>query len=365
MKGTGPNPVKQQLVAAVKAGQELDLSGCPEHTLPASDLRDILCDHSVAEPGARVRLRGAVIEGDLDLSQVKTSMTLNLINCQLTKICLGGASLPRFTLRSDRGRSRWLQEIRVLRSLIGKEPALITALLFSFVVIKVIWIARGDIPTALGVFDSAGLATVIAGGLLSAFPLISAVVLGIAAFELSRTVSFTKNSPIIRAPDKSLWVIGLAAAVGCFFLTPWPIMVYGAGLGLLSGVALRFASKVRIKAKAKKGLGIAASVVLLIASSFLVLNPLLYAVWLPHEKLTLRGQPQMVGYVLSDSNGWVSLLRTGERRIYRFRSEDVTARALCKTGSFSMPGAPSWYNSPSSLWNKLPLGESKTLTSCR
>ena len=72
----------------------------------------------------------------------------------------------------------------------------------------------------------------------------------------------------------------------------------------------------------------------------------------------------MVGYVLSDSNGWVSLLQTGERRIYRFRSEDVTARALCEAGSFSMVGAPSWYNSPSSLWNKLPLGESKTLTSC-
>jgi hypothetical protein len=363
MKGTGPNSVKQQLVAAVKAGQELDLSGCTERTLSASDLRDLLSDRSVAEPGARVRLRCAVIEGDLDLSQIKTSMTLNLIDCQLTKICLGGASLPRFTLRSDPGKSRWLQEARVLRGLMGKEPALITALLFSFVVIKVIWIARGDIPTALGVFDSAGLATVIAGGLLSVFPLISAVVLGIAVFELSRSVSFTKTFPFISAPDKSFWVIGLAATVGCFFLTPWPIMVYGAGLGFLSGVAWRFASKVR-NAKVKKGLGIAASVALLIAFSFLVLNPLLYAVWLPHEKLTLRGQPQMVGYVLSDSNGWVSLLRTGERRIYRFRSEDVTARALCEAGSFSMLGAPSWYNSPSSLWNKLPLGDSKTLTSC-
>jgi hypothetical protein len=359
MKGTGPNPVKQQLVAAVKAGQELDLSGCPERTLPASDLRDILSDHSVAEPGACVRLRGAIIEGDLDLSQVKTSMSLNLIDCQMTKICLGGASLPRFTLGSDPGRSRWLQEIRVLRGL-GKEPALITALLFSFVVVKVIWIARGDIPTALGVFDSAGLATVIAGGLLSALPLISAVVLGIAVFELSRGGSFAK-----RAPDKSFWAIGLAAAVGCFFLTPWPVMVSGVFLGLLSSLAVWLVSKVKKKAKARKSLGIAASVALIILSLIFVLNPLLYAVWLPHEILTLPGRHHSaVGYVLSDSNGWVSLLETRERRIRIFPSGDVKARALCTTRSFSMLGAPSWWNSANSLWNMLPLGKSGTIRSC-
>lgn len=92
MEGTGLNPVEQQLVAAVKAGDELDLSTCPkgERTLRASVLRDILRDHAVAEPGAGVRLRSAVIEGDLDLSQVETTMTLELTNCQVTRICLGG-----------------------------------------------------------------------------------------------------------------------------------------------------------------------------------------------------------------------------------------------------------------------------------
>jgi hypothetical protein len=359
MKGNGPNPVKQQLVTAVKAGQELDLSGCPERTLPASDLRDILSDHSVAEPSACVRLRGAIIEGDLDLSQVTTSMSLNLINCQLTRICLGGTSLPRFTFGSDPERSRWLQGIRALRGL-GKEPALITALLFGFVVIKVIWIARGDIPTALGVFDSAGLATVIAGGLLSALPVISAVVLGIAVFELSGGRPFTK-----RAPDKSFWVIGLAAAVGCFFLTPWRIMVSGVILGLLSRLAVCLVSKVKKKAKVRKRLGLAASFALIILSLLLVLNPLLYAVWLPHEILTLPGRHHSaVGYVLSGSNGWVSLLETRERRIRIFPSEDVKARTLCTTRSFSMLGSPSWWNGADSLWNMIPLGKSGTIRSC-
>jgi len=83
-------------------------------------------------------------------------------------------------------------------------------LLFGFVVIKVIWMARGDIPTTLGVFNSAGLATVIAGGLLSAFPLISAIVLGLATFELSRTWLSVRT--FLR--DTFVVMIGLAAAVG-------------------------------------------------------------------------------------------------------------------------------------------------------
>jgi hypothetical protein len=102
-----------------------------------------------------------------------------------------------------------------------------------------------------------------------------------------------------------------------------------------------------------------------ISALLLVLNPLLYAVWLPHEILTTaKPGPQQVGYVLSDSNGWVSLLKSGERRIYRFRSEDVTARRLCRARSFSMPFAPLWFNNPSPLWNIITPGESKKLPSC-
>jgi hypothetical protein len=122
--------------------------------------------------------------------------------------------------------------------MIGKESALITALLFGFVVIKVVWIARGDIPTALGVFDSAGLAMVVVGGFLSAFPLISAIVLGLAMFELSKTCNRKKTFPFIKLSDRPVGVIAVVAAVGCFFLAPWPIMAFstliGPGMGFLS-----------------------------------------------------------------------------------------------------------------------------------
>ena len=350
-----------RLADAVKTGDELDLSGCsePDRTLRADVLRKILLSPAAAEPGAGVRLRGAVIEGDLDLSQVKTTTTVNLTDCQVTRICLGDQSLRRFALHADAGTSRWIKEAPVLWGRIGNQPVFITALLFGFVVIKVVWIARGDIPTALGVFNSAGLATVIAGGLLSAFPVVSAVALGLAAFKLVSSQPFSKAFPFVRLSDMPVWLTGLAAAVGCFFLTPWPIMAFGAIIGAVAGGAVLLASKMGVKAKSRRG--IAGILALSIASLILVLNPLLYAVWLPHETLTLTKQSQqsMTGYVLSDSNGWVSLLQTGVRRIYWFPSQDVLARNLCRARSFSMLGAPGWYSNPSPLWNIVAPEESR------
>ena len=132
-------------------------------------------------------------------------------------------------------------------------------------------------------------------------------------------------------------------------------MASGAVAGLISSVAAWAASKPKKSmSDRRKWIGAIGRVgawgIVGILSFFFVLNPLLYAVWLPHEILTLAKRmptlakqgprPRvMVGYVLSDSNGWVSLLRTGERRIYRFRSEDITARVLCRARSFSMPFA--------------------------
>jgi hypothetical protein len=359
-----------ELVAAVKAGEELDLSARAEvgQMVPASNLRDILERRIVDERGAgAIRLRGAVIVGDLDLSHIRTGMTVELTNCQVTRICLNGASIRRFTVReTDPEKPRWLETAHEWRGRIGKESALITALLFSYVVIKVVWIARGDIQTALGIFNSAGLASVIAGGLLSALPLISAATLGVATFQLSKSWPFIKAFPFIRRRDTTVWILELAAASACFFLTPWPIMAAGALLGFVSGCAvhvirakrlfclrLKWLGKHDWRAKAVKVAGIAS---LALVSLVVVVNPLLYAVWLPHETLTLakpHGQ-LMVGHVLSDSNGWISLLRTKERHIYRFRSENVTARVLCTAKQpMPMPYVPDLIKSPSPLYRIL------------
>jgi hypothetical protein len=220
MKETMLNAAERRLVAAVRAGDELDLSASPEEerTLRASVLREILLGGVRGEPGqSGLRLRGAVVEGDLDLSDVPASMTLDLTKCQVARICRRDANPVPIAGKSDAPGRGWPREVSSLPGRISMGQYL-TALLFAFVVIKVVWIARGDIPTALGVFDSAGLATVIVGGLLSTLPLISAVALGWAAFQISRHRSSDRKF----LHDTSAWLWLSAAAGACFFLTPWP-----------------------------------------------------------------------------------------------------------------------------------------------
>jgi hypothetical protein len=380
-------PAELRLVAAVKAGEEVDLSACPERerTLRASVLREILLSHvgDKQSPGG-VRLRGAVIDGDLDLSDVPEAVTVDLISCQVTRICLHGANSSPIAGKTDAKRPGWLGVVVRSSKSIGMWQ-FITILAFAFVVVKVIWIARGDIPTALGVFNSAGLVTVIAGGLLSALPLISAAALGLAVFEIikswllayrARLQPAGRRGRIRRAlntfpRDTLAWAGFSAAAVACFVLAPWPVMASGVFIGLISGIAAAWAaSRTKKPTNGRKWIRRIIKVgtwgILGILSFLLVLNPLLYAVWLPHETLTLPNSSpdSMVGYVLSDSNGWISLLRSGDRKIYRFRMEDVTARTLCSERSFSVPNALSWFNSSRPLMNLLIPGEGKALKAC-
>jgi hypothetical protein len=386
MERTAMRPAELRLVAAVKTGEEVDLSACPERerTLRASVIREILLSHveNKQSPGG-VRLRGAVIDGDLDLTGIPEAVAVDLISCQVTRICLQGANPSLIAGGKDAERPEFLRVVSRLPDRIGMWQ-FITILAFAFVVIKVIWIARGDVPTALGVFNSAGLVTVIVGGLLSALPLISAAALGLAMFEIinswlsaDRACLQPAGGPgrIRRALHKFprdifVWAGFSAAAVACFVLAPWPVMASGAFIGLISGISWAASKTKKSTNNRRKWIGVVIRIgtwgVVGILSFLLVLNPLLYAVWLPHETLTLpNSRPHsMVGYVLSDSNGWISLLRTGERRIYRFRMEDVTARTLCSAGSFSMPFAPSWFNTPRPLLNLLIRGEGKALEAC-
>jgi hypothetical protein len=187
--------------------------------------------------------------------------------------------VPLDVHRDAQSEKWWLDGAVKVRRAIRNEPALISALLFGFVVIKVIYIAHGDIQTALGVFNSAGLATVLVGGLLSSFPLVSAVALGLATFKL------------ISQWDAIMGTIWLVTVVSCLVLTPWPIMVLSAALGFGFGCAAR-KRKSEEQSHTRKIARYVTLIALSVVSLILVLNPLLYGVWLPHEELTLGKQPR-------------------------------------------------------------------------
>lgn len=374
MMDAGLSPSEQRLVAAANAGAVLDLTAStdPEKTLRAGIIREILLGRYADQAGVgRVQIRGACIEDDLDLTGIQTGATVEFRNCQISRILPDNAAIPRLVLDlgGRQAKIKWLGTLGAINKTAAKNAALVTAFLFAFIIIKVFYIAHGNTETALGVFNSAGPTTVIVGALLSVFPLISALLLALALFELSRGAPFVKAPPFIRRDYDAVWVILLVAAVACLFLTPWPIMVTSVILGLASGFVLRLSSITERLKKLwlKLALTCMGWVFLLLFFVVFILNPVMYAVWLPHEILTFSngGSPE-AGYVLSDSNGWVSQLRSGQRRIYRYRSEDVTSRTLCRGGQSlpSMPFVPNSLTSPDSLWQTIYPSSTKKLPKC-
>src|SRR5215469_16827409 len=274
---------ERQLVAAAKAGRPLDLSGRRKwgRTVRATVLRGIfLGDFADESCAGSVRLRGAFIEGDLDLANIHTSLDAELTDCYFTRVQFDRAIFLRLTrhevsVGEVTGEKAGFGAFDTIWKTITKEPALLTVLLSAFVVIKVIYVAQGNIQTALGVFSSAGVPSVIAGGLLSALPLFSATVLGLASFEFAWTLRNSRVAPLTRRQAVVLRAIWVAAATTCILLTPWAILASSLALGAAFGFAVRMATRIhRVLFKE------AIFILLSVASVYLVINPLLYAVWL-------------------------------------------------------------------------------------
>ena len=115
-----PNDVEQALLDRVVAGDVLDLEGGavadrpidattirswkswrPERTIRATIIRNILLGRLAADPDPHgVRLRGARIEGTLDLENLTSTIPIELTECLLTDgVIARSANLPAVTLR--------------------------------------------------------------------------------------------------------------------------------------------------------------------------------------------------------------------------------------------------------------------------
>jgi hypothetical protein len=235
--------------------------------------------------------------------------------------------------------------LRSLRNSIPTSVA-VTSFLFAFLAIKVLWVAHGDVPTALGVFGSSPPTTVVVGGLLSGISILVAATLGIIFF-------FVLTEPL----SKRAITVMLLATIGCAFLTPWKVAALSAFLGIAAGL---------VKRCKRRNVAFAGLLILGLAAIVLISPALMDAVWLPHEDLTLTPlTPSMprhrVGYVLNDANGWVTLLHTGDRHIMRIPSHDVIQRSLCRlnhapAGTWPFLWSPTlWTEIAGGLHLKLPL----------
>lgn len=100
-------------------------------------------------------------------------------------------------------------------------------------------------------------------------------------------------------------------------VTPWPFVVFAGAVGLGIGLVHRLDNP---------RLTIAAFAVAFICGIYAV-STMLYTVWLPREKLTIKHDTQpAIGYVLTDNpDGWITILLGRQHSIVSHRDSDVTA----------------------------------------
>lgn len=220
-------------------------------------------------------------------------------------------------------KSRWSDAVKPLPAILErleKRPLGVTILLFAFLAVKVIVVAKGDIPTALGIFQDTNPAVTVIGALLSGLPLGAVAVLVIMGYRAAEEVSVEG------------YALAVAAAVACFFITPWPILVASLIVAPVAGYTMRLRQRLTRKGWLKQ-----ATLLILIPCLAVFLYVagvttwrVLYDVWLPHEAVTLQSGRIEVGYVLSDNGDWISVLRSGQRRIVVYRETQVEKRAECQ-----------------------------------
>ncbi|HYB88703.1 MAG TPA: hypothetical protein VEC76_17795 [Streptosporangiaceae bacterium] len=222
--------------------------------------------------------------------------------------------------------SRWADAVKPLPEILKqleKRKLMVTILLFGFLALKVIVAAKGDIPTALGIFQTTNPAITAIGALMSGLPLGAVAFLIVVGYRAAREASWEG------------YVLAVIAALACFFVTPWPILAACLVVAPVAGYAMRHRRRLT-QAQGKRWQKRGTLLILIpCLAVFLYIAcvtswRVMYDVWLPHEAVTLQSGRVEVGYVLNDNGNWISILRSGQRRLVRYRETQVEKRVLCQ-----------------------------------
>lgn len=278
---------------------------------------------------------------------------------------------------------------------IEHAPAVVTAVVFAFLILKVSVIGKGDINTTLAVLARVSVTQVVVGSILAAAPLLT-VGISAALVNVKQNEGLRKRERVWmygNVGSAVLWLsfivswsalLGIAVILIFMFLIPrlWQRRKRAAqtpapsgrtweeiladpptdtvlrqlvreyreilaerdsarSRGDLSGalesdqkmtdVSRRYSERVDLVQKARRQpLEIAAITVV-----FAALSPVLLQLlnndrpWMPAEVVTGQGNDQWVGYVLSQDERWLVLLRDKDRAVLSIESKAVRARTIC------------------------------------
>ena len=293
--------------------------GDTEHKLLAELQMDQTSDQLKATAGLEREQARAALEAVwrtqlADLEAGELQGLVNLIQADLKKGMAKAAAKAQ-------ERQRWLDALQPLPAILNwyKANAFAGILLAAgFVVLKAYVIARGDLATALGILQYAGLTTVVTAGLLSSLPILAAAMLA---------YTIVKMTGAHAAPGRTrqLGWVTLAAFVLAATFTPWTYLALALAIGLvIAGLKAGRVPKPAVWPLRVLVVGLAAVAV--------IFN--LYTVWVPHEMVsfasgTVKTEPQ-VGYVLSEDNGWITMLISGPHQIVRYPDAKVITQTLCE-----------------------------------
>ena len=256
-----------------------------------------------------------------DLEAGELQGLVNLIQADLKKGMAAAAGKAEKAAGKARELRRWRDALQPLPTILDwyKANAFAGILLAAgFVVLKAYVIARGNLATALGILQYAGLTTVVTAGLLSSLPILAAAMLA---------YTIVKMTGAHAAPGRTrqLGWVTLAAFVLAATFTPWTYLALALAIGLvIAGLKAGRVPKPAVWPLRVLVVGLAAVAV--------IFN--LYTVWVPHEMVsfasgTVKTEPQ-VGYVLSEDNGWITMLTSGQHQIVRYPDAKVITQMLCE-----------------------------------
>lgn len=155
-----------------------------------------------------------------------------------------------------------------------------------------------------------------------------------AALPLARILPSRLNATELTSPvcpvkeEPTCWSVATfhnRTFVLAAMFTPWTYLVFAVGIGLV--IALLKTGRVP-----KPAAWLLSALVTGLAAVAVILN--LYTVWVPHEIVhfppgTLKPEPQ-VGYVLSEDNGWITMLTSGPHQIVRYPDAKVVTQMVCE-----------------------------------
>jgi hypothetical protein len=225
-------------------------------------------------------------------------------------------------------------------------------LLAAFVIAKCYVIARGDVTTALGIVQYAGVASVAVAAVMSSLALLAAAMLALACFRL-----VWPEFGEARANRRELLPVALVAFVFAAVLTPVWVVAGAILLGVLFGWSHVYVDRLEdrklqgLKTRRKRRAVLLIRLGIGVGSAYAVLA-MLYTVWLPNEIVkfnpgTSETSP-VVAYVLAeDTSGSITLLESVSRQIVRHPDEDVMSHSVCH---FTPHGGWSEVAYASTLW---------------